>query len=80
MFKLGDTQEFKTFEEERNERKEKAKRAARNKRNHKNKVRRRLRKKEWKENNPKPVRSSENPVSVSDVLKAVSDNRKKVKK
>ena len=70
MFKLGDTKEFKTFEVER---KEKAKKAARNKRNHKNKVRRRIRKAEWKANNPKPER-------VEDVLKYASEARKKVKK
>ena len=70
MFKLGDTKEFKTFDEER---KEKAKKAARNKRNRKNKARRRARKAEWKASNPKPER-------VEDVLKYASEARKKVKK
>lgn len=70
MFRLGDSREFKTFEDERNERKAKAKKAARNKRNRKNKARRRIRKAEWKANNPKPER-------VEDVLKAVSESRKR---
>lgn len=80
MFKLKDSQMFKTFEDERNERKAKAKKAAKNRRNHRNRLRRRERKKEWKANNPKPVKTEETPANVTDVLKAVSENRKKVKK
>lgn len=81
MFKLKDSQMFKTFEDERNERKAKAKKAAKNRRNHRNRLRRRERKKEWKANNPKPVKTEEEaPANVTDVLKAVSENRKKVKK
>ena len=62
-------------------------------RNRRNRARRRVRKQEWKANNPKPERNTspsrvpenvseehESPSSVSDVLKAVSANRKKVRK
>ena len=62
-FKLSETDDYKKIVEERKKR-------ARNKRNHKNKMRRKERKKEYLENHPKPER-------VEDVLKAVSEKRRK---
>lgn len=79
-FKLSDTADFKKYAK-----------AGTTRKNRKNKARRRERKREWKENNPKPQnveRKVENKVeykkpevlSVNDVIKAVSDGRKKVKR
>lgn len=69
MFKLKDTESFKEVDEAIKQRKK----AAKNKRNRKNKARRRARKAEWKANNPKPE-------TVNDVLKAVSESRKKAER
>ncbi|WP_407397761.1 hypothetical protein [Treponema sp.] len=79
-FKLSDTADFQKYAKVGTTRK-----------NRKNKARRRERKREWKENNPKPQnveRKVEDKVeykkpevlSVNDVIKAVSDSRKKVKR
>lgn len=69
MFKMTDVPEFRKM--------------SRTQRNRRNKARRRERKKEWKANNPKPERVTTpktTPESVSDVLKAISANRKKAKR
>ena len=73
-FKLSDNNDFKKI--------------SKNLKNRRNRARRKERKKEWKANNPKPT-TTENvrkesekheSLTVNDVLKAVSDGRKKVKK
>lgn len=75
-FKLSDTADFRKYAK-----------AGTTRKNRRNKARRRERKREWKENNPKP-QNVENKVeykkpevlSVNDVIKAVSDSRKKAKR
>lgn len=79
-FKLSDTTDFRKYAK-----------AGTTRKNRRNKARRRERKREWKENNPKPQnveKKVENKVeykkpeviSVNDVIKAVSDGRKKAKR
>lgn len=75
-FKLSDTADFQKYAK-----------AGTTRKNRRNKARRRERKRQWKENNPKPQNTEakveyKNPeaLSVNDVIKAVSDSRKKAKR